>query len=215
MQQNREKRRSERPGSRAGADDNLINIVPPNSIDAEKALLSSILIDNSQLNSVLGFISPEDFYDSVNSRIFKTITRLSEKNEPVDVITVLNGLKKDDGASTSNFSDIDYNGYLASLYEMPAGLFNVEQYSKIVKEKSTLRNLINASNKIRQKCYDQTEDVEEVIDFTEKTIFDATEKDSTKNYAEVYPLIFDYFKKLTSKRSDDAIITGIHSCFNK
>ena len=191
----------------------FINIVPPNSIEAEKALLSSILIDNSQINSVLGIISPEDFYDSVNSRIFKVIAKLSEKNEPVDIITILNSLEKDPDFS-KGFSDFDYNNYLSSLFEMPAGLFNIEQYSKIVKEKSTLRNLINASNKIRQKCYEQTDDVENIIDFTEKTIFDATEKDSPKNYVEVYPLIVDYFKKLTLKKHEDDVITGIHSGLN-
>ncbi len=195
------------------SNDNLINIVPPNSIDAEKALLSSILIDNSQLNLVLGIIIPEDFYDSVNSEIFKVIEKLSEKNEPVDVITILNSLKKDPDFK-EGFSNFDYSNYLSSLFEMPAGLFNIEQYSKIVKEKSTLRNLINASNKIRQKCYEQNDDIENIIDFTEKTIFDTTEKDSPKNYVEVYPLIVNYFKKLTSKKHEDDIITGIHSGLN-
>ena len=64
--------------------DGILNIVPPNSIDAEKALLSAILIDNSQANSVLGIINPEDFYDSVNAKIFRIISKLSEKNEPID-----------------------------------------------------------------------------------------------------------------------------------
>ncbi len=187
------------------SNDDFISIVPPNSIDAEKALLASILIDNSRVNSVLGIIVPEDFYDSANAKIFRVISKLSEKNEPVDIITILNSLEKD--------SDFDYNSYLTSLFEMPEGLFNAEQYSKIVKEKSTLRNLINASNKIRQKCYEQNDEIENIIDFTEKTIFDATEKDSPKNYVEVYPLIVDYFKKLTSKKREDEIITGIHSGF--
>ncbi|MHB8231824.1 MAG: replicative DNA helicase [bacterium] len=195
------------------SNDNFKNIVPPNSIDAEKALLSSILIDNSQANSVLGVIAPEDFYDSVNAKIFKVITKLSEKNEPVDIITILNSLEKGSDFK-EDFSDFDYNNYLTSLFEMPAGLFNIEQYSKIVKEKSTLRNLINASNKIRQKCYEQNDDVEDIIDFTEKTIFDATEKDAPKNYVEVYPLIIDYFKKLTSKKNEEDVITGIHSGLN-
>jgi Replicative DNA helicase len=69
--------------------DGILNIVPPNSIDAEKALLSAILIDNSQANSVLGIINPEDFYDSVNAKIFRIISKLSEKNEPIDIITIL------------------------------------------------------------------------------------------------------------------------------
>jgi replicative DNA helicase len=210
MQSNERKKRSRQSEQRADA---ILNVVPPNSIEAEKALLSAILIDNSQVNSVLGIINPEDFYDSVNAKIFRIISKLSEKNEPIDVITILNSLEKEQD-SLDNTSDFNYGNYLTSLFEMPAGLFNIEQYSKIVKEKSTLRNLINASNKIRQKCYEQNEDIENIIDFTEKTIFDATEKDAPKNYAEVYPLIIDYFKKLTSKKSDNDIITGIHSGLN-
>ncbi|MGC8555036.1 MAG: replicative DNA helicase [Candidatus Acidulodesulfobacterium sp.] len=210
MQSNEGKKRARQSEQRS---DGILNVVPPNSIDAEKALLSAILIDNSQVNSVLGIINPEDFYDSVNAKIFRIISKLSEKNEPIDVITILHSLEKEQD-SLDNSSDFNYGNYLTSLFEMPAGLFNIEQYSKIVKEKSTLRNLINASNKIRQKCYEQNEDIENIIDFTEKTIFDATEKDAPKNYAEVYPLIIDYFKKLTSKKSDNDVITGIHSGLN-
>ena len=192
--------------------DNNLKIVPPNSLEAEKALISSILIDNSQVNSVLGSIMPEDFYDTVNARIFKVLISLGEKGEPIDIITILNAIQKERDYS-QYFSDFDLSGYLTTLYEMPAGLFNVEQYAKIVKEKSILRNLINASNKVRQKCYEQRDDVDDIIDFSEKTIFDATEKDSSKNYVEVYPLIVNYFTKLSSKKNDDSDITGVHSGF--
>ncbi len=192
--------------------DNNLKIVPPNSLEAEKALISSILIDNSQVNSVLGSIMPEDFYDTVNAKIFKVLISLGEKGEPIDIITILNAIQKERDYS-QYFSDFDLSGYLTTLYEMPAGLFNVEQYAKIVKEKSILRNLINASNKVRQKCYEQRDDVDDIIDFSEKTIFDATEKDSSKNYVEVYPLIVNYFTKLSSKKNDDSDITGVHSGF--
>lgn len=192
--------------------DNTISVVPPNSIEAEKALIASILIDNSQTNSVLGIVFSEDFYDTVNSKIFEVIVSLSEKNEPIDTITITNGIKKEKDYF-KYFSEFDLNGYLTALFELPAGLFNVEQYAKIVKEKSILRNLINTSNKIRQKCYEQRDGIEEIIDFSEKSIFDVTEKDASKNYVEVYPLIFNYFKKLTSKKNDDSDITGIHSGF--
>ncbi|MFW0884869.1 replicative DNA helicase [Candidatus Acidulodesulfobacterium sp. H_13] len=188
--------------------DNIAGMVPPNSIEAEKALLSSILVDNSQVNSVLGIIEAEDFYDSINAKIFNVISKLSEKDEPIDVITILSGLEKDQS------KDFDFKTYITSLFEMPEGLFNVEQYSKIVKEKCTLRNLIHASNKIRQKCYEQRDDIEDIVDFTERTIFDVTEKDAPKNYVDVYPLLLDYFKKLTSKKHEDEIFTGIHSGFN-
>ena len=76
MQSNERKKRSRQSEQRADA---ILNVVPPNSIEAEKALLSAILIDNSQVNSVLGIINPEDFYDSVNAKIFRIISKLSEK----------------------------------------------------------------------------------------------------------------------------------------
>ena len=74
---------------------NNLKIVPPNSLEAEKALISSILIDNSQVNSVLGSIMPEDFYDTVNARIFKVLISLGEKGEPIDIITILNAIQKE------------------------------------------------------------------------------------------------------------------------
>ncbi len=194
------------PANQNGAGASSPAYVPPHSIEAENALISAILIDNSQADSVLGTLRSDDFYDTRNAGIYEAIIKLSEKSEPIDVITIANNLK-----NSTLFTGLE--DYLASLFESPAGLFNIEQYAKIIKEKSMLRALIDASNKVRQKCYGQSESLEDIIDFTEKTVFDVTERHSEKNYVEIYPLIVKYFKTLTSRKHDDADITGIRSGF--
>ncbi len=192
----------------AHIDEKILNILPPRSIEAEKAILSSILIDSFQVNSAVQIVNVDDFYDVINGKIFKAIITLTEKNEPIDIITLKNILEQE--KDTSGF---DLTNYLLTLIEMPAGLSNVEQYAKIVKEKAILRNLINASNNIQRKCFDQQDPLEDILDFTEKTIFDVTEKHTSKTYYEIYPLLFNYFKRLTSKDEDEKDISGIHSGF--
>jgi replicative DNA helicase len=217
-----------RSGQRVAAQDvnaNLFNVLPPQSIEAEKAMLSSILLDNSQVNSAVQIVAPDDFYDIVNSKIYKAITILTEKNVPIDIITIKNILEHgQDGRASLNgltgdisnaqaYDGFNWGTYLVNLMDMPAGLSNVEQYARIVKEKSILRHLINAVSKVQHKCYDQREPLEDVLDFTEKTIFDVTEKNTSKTYYEIYPLMLDYFKKLTSKTDSGQDITGVHSGF--
>jgi replicative DNA helicase len=225
-----------------GSPDSIGLLMPPRSIDAERALISSIIIDNSQVNSAIQLVAPEDFYDIVNYKAFKAITVLTEKGEPIDIVTLNNVLsggllnesegrrksysnKKDSSAfnnllpdaidmQSQDLSSFDWAEYLTGLMELPAGLLNVDQYAKIVKEKSILRRLIAAAHKIQRKCYEQKDLLEDVLDFTEKTIFDVTEKNTTKSYYEMYPLVLDYFKKLTSK-TDDKDISGVHSGFRE
>ncbi|MHB1679897.1 MAG: replicative DNA helicase [bacterium] len=226
----------------SGNSDSIGLLLPPRSIDAERALVSSIIIDNSQVNSAIQLVAPEDFYDIVNYKVFKAITLLTEKGEPIDIVTLnnilsgglLNGseVRRSSSSNTKNklsfnnlqpdaidmqsqdLSSFDWAEYLTGLMELPAGLLNVDQYAKIVKEKSILRRLINAAHKIQRKCYEQKDLLEDVLDFTEKTVFDVTEKNTTKSYYEMYPLVLDYFKKLTSK-TDDKDISGVHSGFRE
>ena len=228
----------------SGNSDSIGLLLPPRSIDAERALISSIIIDNSQVNSAIQLVAPEDFYDIVNYKVFKAITLLTEKGEPIDIVTLnnilsgglLNGNEFQRSSSlnknqknklnfnnlqpdaidmqSQDLSSFDWAEYLTGLMELPAGLLNVDQYAKIVKEKSILRRLINAAHKIQRKCYEQKDLLEDVLDFTEKTVFDVTEKNTTKSYYEMYPLVLDYFKKLTSK-TDDKDISGVHSGFRE
>ncbi len=228
----------------SGNSDSIGLLLPPRSIDAERALISSIIIDNSQVNSAIQLVAPEDFYDIVNYKAFKAITLLTEKGEPIDIVTLnnilsggllnvnefqrssslnknqknklsFNNLQPDAiDMQSQDLSSFDWTEYLTSLMELPAGLLNVDQYAKIVKEKSILRRLINAAHKIQRKCYEQKDLLEDVLDFTEKTVFDVTEKNTTKSYYEMYPLVLDYFKKLTSK-TDDKDISGVHSGFRE
>ena len=146
----------------SGSPDSVGLLLPPRSIDAERALISSIIIDNSQVNSAIQSVAPEDFYDIVNYKAFKAITILTEKGEPIDIVTLNNVLsggllnesegrrkyysnKKDPSAfnnlqpdaidmQSQDLSSFDWTEYLTGLMELPAGLLNVDQYAKIVKE---------------------------------------------------------------------------------
>jgi len=106
----------------------------PHSITAERALLSSVLIDDSSLNKILQDISSDDFYDSTNKTIFSVMEKLYQDNQKVDIVSVENLLR-------INNKDIDYVSYLIELFQLPEGLLDYSGYIRIIKQKSILRKL--------------------------------------------------------------------------
>ena len=116
----------------------------PHSLEAERALLGSIILDNGALNLVVGLVNRDDFFSEANRVIYERMQELSEKNRTIDLVTLSDELGKE-GA----LEKIGGASYLSSLTDgVPIGNYSaVSQYARIVKEKSLLRRLINASDR--------------------------------------------------------------------
>src|SRR4030042_185075 len=113
--------------------------VPPQNIEAEQSILGSILLENSVLNNALEILSKNDFYNEAHRKIFNVIVELSEKNEPVDLITLSNALKE-----KALLDSVGGTSYLASLVDHVPSAANAANYGRIVKEKAILRGLITS-----------------------------------------------------------------------
>src|SRR5512137_1036765 len=128
--------------------------LPPQNIEAEQSVLGSVLLENSAINRVLEVLSAGDFYNEAHRKIFNVIVELSEKNEPVDLITLSNALK-----DKNILDSVGGTTYLASLVDNVPSAANVANYAKIVKEKSILRGLISSATDIIGSCYETGSDV--------------------------------------------------------
>ena len=143
---------------------------PPHSIDAERWVLGSLLIDKDGIIHVANLLTRDDFYDPANSIVYDAILDLYARNRPIDSITVrevIDDLKK--------LESIGGNVFLAELMESVFTSANIFQYAQIVKNKSILRKLIRAGNEIIMNGYDEATETTELLEKSEKSLFGVTQ----------------------------------------
>ncbi len=187
-----------------------IGKIPPNDIEAEQAILGSMLTDKDAVASAIEVLKPDDFYREDNKAIYEAITNLYSRSEPVDIITV-----KAELTANGKFENVGGLEYLAMLPDKVPTTANVEQYIKIVEEKALLRNLIKTGNEILQMGYSQTEEVEDIMDLSERKIFDLL-KDRTKtSYTPIKDVLVDTFAQIERLYNKSDMITGIPTGFTE
>ncbi len=185
-----------------------IGKVPPHDTEAEQAVIGSMLTDKEAIISAIEVLKEEDFYREDNKTIFGAILNLYNKAEPVDIITLKSEL--------SSMGKLDVVGgleYLAKLPDKVPTTSNVEKYIKIVEEKSLLRNLIKTANDIIKLGYDETQDVEFLMDQAEKKIFDTIQSRNQKGYSSIKDILVDTFTQLEQLYNQKQHITGVPTGF--
>src|SRR2546428_13442333 len=123
----------------ATIDENLRR-VPPQSLEAEESVLGGIMLDNAAIDRVIGVVQPEDFYRGAHRKVFRAMVDLTERSEPVDLITLSETLK-----ARGELAEAGGAAYLAELTERVPTAANAAHYAKIVRERSILRGLIESS----------------------------------------------------------------------
>ncbi|MDB5188522.1 MAG: dnaC [Candidatus Nomurabacteria bacterium] len=141
--------------------------IPPHDLEAEQAVLGALMLRPSAIHDIVDLLVPEMFYARKHSILYKTISELSNKNEPIDVLSVAAKLKE-----KKSLDDIGGNAYLNELMSNVPSTVNIRHYADIVYKKYILRSLIDASENIATIAYDQNEmEVTEILDTAEKSIF--------------------------------------------
>lgn len=185
-----------------------IGKIPPHDIEAEQAVLGSMLTDKDAVIESLEVLKKDDFYREDNKTIFEAIFNLYNKAEPIDIITV-----KDELVSLGKFEAVGGLEYLASLPEKVPLVSNVDRYVKIVEEKAILRNLIKASNDIVAMGYAENEEVDDIMDLAEKKIFEIIQKKNTKGYTPIKDVLVETFAELERLYNQKTAITGVPTGF--
>ena len=184
--------------------------VPPHDVEAEQAVLGSMLTDKDAVISAIEVLKEDDFYRTDNKSIYEAILNLYNRAEPIDIITVKAELE-----SLGKFEQVGGLEYLASLPDKVPTTANAMKYIKIVEEKSTLRNLIKTANEIIELGYDPTEDVSDIMEGAEKKIFNIMQNNDKKSYSPIKDILVDSFTQLEELYNRKQHITGVPSGFTE
>ena len=185
-----------------------INRIPPHSVESEQSILGSIILDKEAIITVAETIQPMDFYKEAHKIIYESMLKLNSNNEPIDLITLIEGLRKE-----GHLDSIGGISYLTSLSTIVPTTSNVKYYANIVKEKSVMRQLIKASNEIINLGYDASTDVQEILDKAEKNIFDISQEKSGDDIQPINVVLQDTFEMIEKLCTDKSEVTGITTGF--
>ena len=187
----------------------MIDRLPPQSVEAEQSVLGSILIDRDAIIEVADFLRPEDFYRQAHGRVFAAMLDLSERREPIDVVTVGESLER-----TGDLESIGGRAYLGTLSNQTPTAVHVAQYARIVERKALLRNLIGAAGKIAGIGYEDPAEVSEAIDRAEQELFAVSQRRVATGFSELRSLLHDAYDRLDYLHEHRGEISGIRTGFS-
>ena len=184
--------------------------VPPQNIEAEQSILSAILIDNNTLPEVLEILSEKDFYREVHQKIFSAMVDLFERSEPADLITVTNILKE-----KGQLESVGGATYLSELVDTVPMATNATHYAKIIHEKATMRRLIERAASITSRCFEDRGDMEEILDFAERSIFEISEDKVKPAFHSLADILTDTYKAVEQAYENKVLVTGVPTGYHE
>jgi replicative DNA helicase len=183
--------------------------IPPHSLEAERSVLGALMLDSNAYSKASDVgLEAGDFYREAHAKIFEGIQDLVARGEPVDLITLTTTLK-----NRNTYDQVGGSAYLTGLFEDSYSSAHVSHYSKIVKEKAILRRLISTTNDLAERAYSGVEDMEEFLDFSEKSIFEVTDSKIRQSFAPIKNIIMENMQLLESLSEQKSAITGIPTGF--
>ncbi|HNX81065.1 MAG TPA: replicative DNA helicase [Candidatus Omnitrophota bacterium] len=182
--------------------------LPPQNLDAEMAVLGSMLLDEEAISVAIEAVERESFYKDHHKKIFEAITDLFNANKPVDLITLTNELKRKE-----ILDEVGGASYLAALANAVPTAANISHYVSIVREKSILRHLIASGTKIVTMSYEQDGNINEIVDQAEQLIFDISNRRVSGTYIPVKEIIKQSMETIDRLYQKKQHVTGIPTGF--
>ncbi len=186
----------------------LLHKLPPQSTEVEQSVLGAILLEHEALVKVLEVLDERDFYQEIHRWIFQAMVELFEENVPIDVITVSERLKKKD-----RLEAVGGSAYLAELSEMVPTAAHVWHHANIVREKAILRTLIHSATTIVTESYEDTDDVDLLLDRAEQVIFEISQRRATSGFSNINTILKGSFKRIEQLYERKELITGVPTGF--
>ncbi|MFW6370517.1 MAG: replicative DNA helicase [Bacteroidota bacterium] len=157
--------------------------LPPQAVDLEEAVLGAIMLEKDAVITVLDILKPESFYKESHQKIYKAIVNLSTSEKPIDILTVTEELR-----ATKRLEEVGGPLYIAQLTNRVASAAHIEFHARIIAQKFIQRELIRASSEIQTRAYDDTIDVNDLLDYSEKQLFDIATGNIKKESAKMASL---------------------------
>ena len=186
----------------------VVNKVMPNDLIAEQAVLGSMLVDKDAVIAAVELLIPEDFYREDNKEIYAAMLELYGIGKHIDMITLVDELKL--RGSLEKVGDIQY---ISTLIDNVPTTSNIENYVKIVEEKSVVRKLIRVANDILKKGYSQTEEVDRIIEYAEKNVFNVLQDRNSRGYSSLKEILVTAFDIIEKTYQNKGKVAGTESGF--
>lgn len=184
--------------------------IPPQNLEAEQSTLGSMMIERAALEKGMEILRGEDFYRPTHQEIFDCLTALAERDEPCDLITLQEELRK-----RGKLEDCGGTEYLMALVDSVPTAANLEHYAKIVEQKSILRKLIAAGTQIIGMANDEEKDVVALTDEAEKLIFNVAQRRMGEYFQPITPLVMQTWEWIDRRYRDKGEASGIPTGFVK
>jgi len=184
--------------------------IPPQALEAEEAVLGALLLEKHALTEIVDILKPESFYKEAHQKIYQAILTLFAKSEPVDLVTVTNQLRAD-----GELEAVGGAVYLSVLTTPMNAAANIEKHARIIIQNTIKRELIAIASNILKDAYEDTMDVFDLLEKTDKDLFEVSENNIRKNYVPLNTEITNALKELEAKKDLKDGLTGIASGFTE
>lgn len=182
--------------------------LPPQALDLEEAVLGALMLEKDALTSVIDILRPEAFYKDAHQMIFRSIRRLFEQSQPIDILTVTNDLRK-----SGELEIVGGPFYITQLTNRVASAANIEFHARIILQKHIQRELIRISSETIRDAYEESSDVFSLLDRAEKNLFDIAQGNIRRNFQDMRDMVSTVTKQVEAARLHGSGVTGVESGF--
>ncbi len=184
--------------------------LPPQAVDMEEAVLGAVMLEKDAIYEVIEFLKPECFYKEANSKIYQAIVDLSIREEPIDLATVIQELRR-----KGILEEIGGPFYVTQLTMRVMSSVHAEYHARIIYQKYIQRELIRVSTNIQERAFDESADVEELLNHSEQSIFEITQNSIKKDIQPLNVLLKDAIASIQEAEGRADSLSGVPSGFTK
>ena len=208
MAENRRNTRTSRSTTQARAVDEYGHL-QPQAIDFEEAVLGALMIEKDAYSVVSEILRPESFYDRKHQLLYKAITTLAMRQQPIDILTVAEQLR-----TTGELEEAGGPFYITQLSGKVASSAHIEYHARIIAQKFLARELITFTSNIQTLAFDETQDVDELMQQAEGKLFEISQKNMKKDYTQINPVIKEAYEMLQKAAARTDGLSGLESGFH-
>ncbi|RRD02183.1 replicative DNA helicase [Prevotella sp. OH937_COT-195] len=190
--------------------DSVYGHLQPQALDAERVVLGALMIDKDAFSMISDTLRPETLYEPRNQKIFRAIQSLSMEEKPIDIITVTDQLAKD-----GVLEEVGGPGYILELSSKVVSSANIVYHSHILAQKYIARQLISFASVIETKAFDESQDIDELMQEAEGSLFEISQKNLKQDYTQIEPVVKQALEQLTKAAENEGGLTGIPTGYDK
>jgi len=189
---------------------NILDKIPPQNLEAEQSLLGALMLDKDAMIRIADMVRADDFYKTSHAKIFQAMVNLYAKREPIDILSLGNKLEE-----SGELEDIGGRSYLMELSNTVPTSAHVVHYAQIIQKKATLRRLINAASAIASLGFDESEDVESLLDKAEQKLFGVSQQFLKQAFVPIKDVLSEAFERIDELHKEKGKLRGIPTGFKE